>query len=100
MLGLPVHIKEDCTESELRRIHLEEVASRDGTNKTLYISGTSGTVLYVSGYGDTVSEARAQAYATIAKISVPKMFYRNDIGATFEEVQLPQLKKWGYLAHL
>lgn len=100
MLGLPVRISEDCEPEELRRIHLEEVGSRDGTHKTLYISGSSGTVLYVSGYGDTVSAARKQAYDTIGKISVPKMFYRNDIGATFEETQLPQLKAWGYLTHL
>lgn len=99
MLGLPVTISADCGPEELRRIHLEEVGSRDGTNKTLYISGSSGTVLYVSGYGDTVAHARKQAYDTVGKITVPKMFYRNDIGATFEDVQLPQLKAWGFLAH-
>jgi phosphoribosylamine--glycine ligase len=98
--GLPVFIDEDVTEEELHNIHLDEIASIDGTHNTLYICGTSGSSVYITGKGDTVEEARHNAYNLIKKINIPKMFYRHDIGADFMEKRLPLLQSYGYLKNL
>lgn len=44
---------------------------------------TGGRVLHVVGKGDTLEDARAEAYARIGRISFPGMRYRSDIGAAF-----------------
>lgn len=97
MLGLPVFISRNTTEDDWKSIHLDEVASKDGTLNSLFISGTSGNIVYTTGFGDTIDEARAKAYEKISRVSVPKMFYRHDIGADFIHKQLPELQTWGYL---
>jgi phosphoribosylamine--glycine ligase len=67
---------------------LAEAAAVDGVE--IFHAGTKldggrivangGRVLNVSALGATVSEARARAYAAIARIRWPEGFYRNDIG--------------------
>lgn len=98
--GLPVYISSTATKEDLEGIHFDEIASRDGTYNNLYISGTSGSSIYVTGIGKTVEEAREIAYNRISKVSIPKMFYRNDIGADFMGKQLPHLQSLGYLENI
>ena len=95
--GLPIYIDENISPEELKDIHLDEVSSKDGTLNTLYVSGTSGSCIYITGLGDTVDKARERAYNLIEKVSIPKMFYRHDIGVNFMSVQLPKLQSLGYL---
>jgi phosphoribosylamine--glycine ligase len=67
---------------------LAEAAAVDGVE--IFHAGTKldggrivangGRVLNVSALGATVSEARARAYAAIARIRWPEGFYRRDIG--------------------
>ncbi len=98
--GLPVFIDDSITKNELENIHLDEVSSKDGTHETLYIAGTSGNSVYITGHGDTIQKARENAYNLIKKVSIPKMFYRHDIGETFMEKQLPKLQSLGYLTNI
>ncbi len=78
--------KERLTEGELNRLHFEEVSLKRSNGKNNYcIAGSNGFILYVTGSGQTVQEAREAAYSLIDKIVIPKMFYRNDIGMGFIE---------------
>lgn len=79
-------------------IHFEEVSlnKTDGENKYC-VSGSNGYILYVTGFGKTIIEAREQVYGLIKQILVPKMFYRTDIGLDFAKKHELQLKKWGWL---
>ena len=69
---------------------LDEAAALPGTH--IFHAGTArdasgtvltdgGRVLTVTGIGSTLTDARARAYAGIAKISFPGMHVRRDIGA-------------------
>ncbi|NTW15149.1 MAG: hypothetical protein HGA38_02125 [Candidatus Moranbacteria bacterium] len=90
-----IFFREELTAEEWSRIHFQEVSRRaDGT---YYVSGEGGQVLHVSGIGDTVEEARRNAYDLIGKISIAKMFYRTDIGLRFMNDDLPRLREWGWV---
>ncbi len=81
-----------------KHVHFEEVSKRVSNKKEeYYISDNRGYILYVTGMGDTVQEARKKTYDIINKIVIPKMVYRNDIGSKFIEESQAKLKKWGYL---
>ncbi len=41
---------------------------------------TGGRVLFVVGKGETLQQAKDNAYANVNKISCDGLFYRNDIG--------------------
>ncbi|MBN1275386.1 GNAT family N-acetyltransferase, partial [Candidatus Woesearchaeota archaeon] len=75
-------------------VHIEDVKIIG--NKWV-VAGTSGVVLTVCGSGDTMEEARRQAYSRIRGVSIPRMYYRNDVGARWHD-EAPLLERWGYLA--
>lgn len=94
--GIKILFKKKLTESELKRLHFEEVSLNKKTNE-FYISSKKGYILHVSGMGKTVREARMQTYRLIKKIIIPKMFYRTDIGTKFIKRDHARLKKWGWI---
>ena len=58
-----------------------------------------GYLLVCTGIGNTLEEARADAYDTVSKVDVKDMMYRNDIGKkVLEGKWIETLKKWGYLS--
>src|SRR3989344_700245 len=92
-VNLDFFLDETLTPEERRHIHFEEVSKR--RNGQHYVSGSTGFALHVSGAGKKVAAARKQAYDIIQKITIPKMFYRTDIGIKFEQEDKKKLKKWG-----
>jgi phosphoribosylamine--glycine ligase len=58
-------------------------AGTSQSDEKLLSSG--GRVLTVTGLGDSLSAARARAYATLEKISLAKSFYRSDIALRASE---------------
>ncbi len=61
-----------------------------------HLAGNSGYALVVTGSGNTMDEARKQAYKRIENIILQNMFYRTDIGVRwFKDSDL--LQTWGYL---
>lgn len=52
--------------------------------------------MVVTGAGDTVETARKVVYDRVRKIAVPKMRYRNDIGARLED-DCALLREGGWL---
>jgi phosphoribosylamine---glycine ligase len=94
-MGVRIRFKENFTDSDMEHVFLEEV-SLDKKGR-YYISGDSGFVLHVTGSGKTVKKAQKMAYGIIDKIIIPKMYYRNDIGSAFANVDKKKLKKWGWI---
>lgn len=87
-------ILEKLSPEERNRIHFEEVSLIDDN---YCIAGNDGSIAYVSGLGNSIEEARKNAYDLINKIIIPKMFYRTDIGLKFMEEDYKKLKKWGWV---
>jgi phosphoribosylamine--glycine ligase len=95
--GVDILFKGSLTESEMDSIHFEEVSLKNHNSSQYCIAGSNGYILYVSGIGKTIQEARENVYRLVDKIVIPKMFYRTDIGVRFIERDRELLKKWGYL---
>lgn len=88
---------EGLREEDMRHIHFEEVSLRSGRKDEYYISDNRGYILYVTGMGATAEQAAEHTYATVEKVIIPKMFYRNDIGQSFIHENRAKLVQWGYL---
>lgn len=95
-IGTNIYFDKSISKNNMCHIHFEEV-SYDKIIKEHYISDNRGYVLYVTGYGRSVQEARKKAYDIIEKIYIPKVFYRNDIGLKFIEKSESELREWGYI---
>lgn len=96
--GINIYFDKSLTKEEFEHIHFEDVSVKKINGKEqYYISDDRGYVLYVTGMGKTVKEAREKVYNLIKKIYIPKMFYRNDIGLKFINEDEKKLKEWGYL---
>ncbi|NNC78147.1 MAG: phosphoribosylamine--glycine ligase [Woeseiaceae bacterium] len=74
-------------------IHIEDVRKVKGE---WLITGSSGVVLIVTGFGVSVKQAQAQAYQRVKNILIPNMYYRTDIGDRWFEDH-DKLHSWGYL---
>jgi phosphoribosylamine--glycine ligase len=74
-------------------IHLGDVKMVDGK---LRIAGQSGYAFVITGSGNTVEDARQQAYNRIKNIRLQNMFYRLDIGERWLN-DSDLLQSWGYL---
>ncbi len=95
--GMNIYFK--SKEKELmKHIHFEGVAARPHDPEEYYISDGRGYVLYATGMGSTVEEARKKTDEVLDNVVIPKMFYRNDIGIKFINEDYEKLKKWGYLS--
>src|SRR3989344_1806480 len=74
-------------------VHFEDVKLVNGE---WIVTGTTGVVIVVCGCGQTVKQAQSQAYQRIKNISIPHMYYRDDIGQKWFE-DSDKLHTWGYL---
>ncbi len=74
-------------------VHIEDVKLVGGE---WVVTGTAGVVLTVCGCGATMSQAQQQAYSRIKNISIPHMYYRDDIGERWF-TDSDKLHNWGYL---
>ncbi len=74
-------------------VHIEDTKIVEGQ---WLVAGTSGVVLTVVGLGQTMKQAREQAYARVRNILIPNMYYRDDIGERWAE-DSDKLHNWGYL---
>jgi phosphoribosylamine--glycine ligase len=97
--GLTIHFDDFTDKDAFRHIHFEEVAVRkngDGRAE-YYVAGDTGYVLHVTALAESVEDARRKAQERIHKITLPRMFYRQDIGLKFIEKDRRDLEKMGYL---
>jgi phosphoribosylamine--glycine ligase len=75
-------------------IHIEDAKKVDGQWR---VAGEAGMPLVVTGKGATMREAQKQAYSRIDDITIPNMYYRDDIGDRWNESDGDLLQAWGYL---
>jgi phosphoribosylamine--glycine ligase len=96
LYGVNIYL-DRLTDKEVGSLHFEGVSVRTGKDAGQYfISSDDGYIIYTTAVADTIEKARQNSLNLIKKIIIPKAFYRNDIGKSFEK-QLPDLKKWGYI---
>ena len=94
MKGTPICLPADLSAEERRHLHFAEVAL-DG--ELLVTSGQIGYVMVVTGRGTTVAAAQRSAYALAAKVAVPKVRYRIDIGDALRTTGLAELARLGWI---
>ncbi len=74
-------------------VHIEDVKL---VNNEWVVTGNSGVIITVCGCGQTMKQAINQAYQRIGCITIPHMYYRDDIGERWFE-DSDKLHTWGYL---
>ncbi|MCB9362034.1 phosphoribosylamine--glycine ligase [Candidatus Woesearchaeota archaeon] len=77
-------------------VHFEDIKLVNGE---WVVTGESGVILVICGCGQTMKQAQSQVYQRIKQISVPHMYYRNDIGNRWFE-DSDKLHNWGYLREI
>ena len=60
----------------------------------------TGNVATAFGIGSLIEIARSQSYNLAAKVIVPNIRYRHDVGASLIAGDLQQLVDWGYIDNL
>ncbi|MFB6184303.1 MAG: phosphoribosylamine--glycine ligase [Haloarculaceae archaeon] len=75
-------------------VHIEDAKNVDGQWR---VAGESGMPLVVTGMGETMQEAREQAYDRIDDVVIPNLYYRDDIGERWIDGDGDRLQAWGYL---
>lgn len=75
-------------------IHIEDARL---VERQCRAAGESGMPLVVTGKGETMAEARAQAYGRIDDVTIPNTYCRDDIGRRWIEGDGDRLRTWGYL---
>jgi len=92
--GLPILFRKPLTAEDWRHLQLSEV---EKTNDGLLTTGGLGSLMAVTGVGETAEQARDAAYGRCANIVVPGLRYRNDIGSRFLTRDQALMRQWGYL---
>lgn len=91
--GLSVLFRRPLASEDWHHLQMSEVEMVDNR---LVTTGGLGSLMAVTGIGDTVEESRDAAYARCRNIVVPGLRYRNDIGARFLEKDRALMQQWGY----
>ncbi|MDP3957497.1 MAG: phosphoribosylamine--glycine ligase [bacterium] len=97
-IGTNVFFKKELSKEEFTHISFEGISVKRANEKEVYcIEGNLGYALYVTGFDETVEEARERVYSIIDKIIIPKAFYRTDIGLRFVKKDRKLLEEWGWI---
>jgi phosphoribosylamine--glycine ligase len=76
-VGLPVLFRGALTVEDRRNLHYGELGLENGT---LVTSGNYGYSMVVTGLGDSIAAAKAEAYGRAGRVVIPNLRYRLDIG--------------------
>jgi phosphoribosylamine--glycine ligase len=90
-----VLFRDSMSVADWEELHFAEVAM-EGTQ--LVTAGSVGYVMVVTGRGATVETAREDAYARAAKVVIPNVRYRRDIGEQFLERDRETMVRLGILS--
>ena len=93
-IGLPILFEGDLTDEDRRNLHFGEVGLEDGA---LVTAGYHGWTLVVTGTGDALRDAQAAAYRLAARVVIPNVRYRNDIGARLLSGAFAEVERLGLL---
>ena len=93
-VGMPVLFDRDLTPADLLHIHYGEVGLQNGQ---LVTSGAYGWTLVVTGRGSSIREAQQRANALAARVTIPNVRYRCDIGDRLIAGDLSRVEALGLL---
>jgi phosphoribosylamine--glycine ligase len=93
-VGMPVLFDPALGPDDLRHIHYGEVGLQNGQ---LVTSGAYGWTLVVTGTGRSIEAARQRANALAARVTIPNVRYRTDIGARLTAGDFDRVEKLGLL---
>jgi phosphoribosylamine---glycine ligase len=96
-VGMPVLFDPALGAEDLRHIHYGEVGLQQGQ---LVTSGAYGWTLVVTGTGDSIEAARQRAHALAARVTIPNVRYRTDIGARLVAGDFARVERLGLLGEL
>lgn len=91
-VGMPVIIDPTITPDQRRNIHFGEVGLHNGQ---LVTSGAYGWTMVVVGIADTIAVAQQSANDLAARITIPNVRYRRDIGERLIGGDLTRIEKLG-----
>jgi phosphoribosylamine--glycine ligase len=92
--GTPICLPAELSDDEHAHLHFGEVGL-DG--EQLVTTGLIGYVMVVTGRGDTIEAAQRAAYGLAAKVALPNVRYRIDIGDALRTTGLAELARLGWL---
>lgn len=96
--GLELLFSEPLNEDEMRNVHFEAIEKKASeTGDRFFVTHSIGYTVFITGYGATVVDAQRNVYALAKKIIIPKVFYRTDIGNSFDRSDREALQKWGWI---
>jgi phosphoribosylamine--glycine ligase len=91
--GVPICFRKELGADDKEALYFGEVRLDAGR---LVTAGQIGYIMVATGRGDTIHDARAAAYERAAKVVIPNVRYRIDIGATFARDR-DELARLGWL---
>ena len=94
-VGMPVLFDRDMSAEDFRHVHYGEVGLQNGQ---LVTSGAYGWTLVVTGRGSSISEAQERANALAARVTIPNVRYRRDIGRRLIAGEFRRVESLGLLA--
>ncbi len=95
---LEIFYKEKLTEKEIPNLHFESVVKKHyNETEQFFVSDSIGYLMFVTGYGKSVKQARKNVYSLAEKIIIPRIFYRTDIGMSFINSDAKRLKEWKWI---
>jgi phosphoribosylamine---glycine ligase len=92
--GLPILFREPLNEEGWRHLQLSEVELVHGE---LLTTGGLGSLMAVTGTGETVEASREAAYRRCENVVVSGLRYRNDIGLRYLQRDRALMQEWGLL---
>ena len=93
--GMAIYLTGDMTPEDRAALHFSEVRL-DGDQ--LVTAGQIGSIMVVTGRGETVKAARELALARARKVVLPNVRYRTDIGAKLEAEDRATLVRLGWMS--
>lgn len=96
--GLELFFSESLSAEELKNVHYEAIEKKIiNDRERFFVTHSIGYTVFVTGSGPTIETAQEQVYSLARKIVVPKIFYRTDIGSSFERADKAKLQAWGWI---
>ena len=93
-IGLPILFEGPLSAEDRSNLHFCEMAL-DG--EQLVTAGYHGWTMVVTGCGDAVADAQSKAYELAARVCVPNLRYRNDIGTKLITRDYAAIEALGWL---
>ena len=93
--GMPICFSGELTSKERDALHFGEVRLCDGQLET---AGMVGYIAVVTGIGDTIEDARKNAYRAVRKVVIPNSRHRDDIGEKLIREDFELLRALGWIA--